>query len=242
MVELFKNDAVENVKKSALIRKEVKSYKPIVSDKDESKDELPDLDSAYETTWDPEALQKPEDKEVKEKSLEFEEGTFKIDSKWWKETTVGAHNWLGSSVYQIKVKINPTGDVMEYLEWPAQWEQLFITYDAFIREVCKAKGCSKEYAEEKYLLTVDEFRKKMSDKKEPGSNAYMDFYHNEIENTAAGYWDGNYNVCEVDTKYNPSYFWLAGGDRARLWNYTYSVMTDDRFTNGFGFSGRLLKN
>jgi hypothetical protein len=49
MVELLKKDAVEDVKKSASDAKEVKTYKPFTKATEEVKDELPDLDKAYES-------------------------------------------------------------------------------------------------------------------------------------------------------------------------------------------------
>ena len=71
-----------------------------------------------------EAVRKYEEKqretaEKKEKSLEFEEDTFKIDSTGWKETTQidKKDPILGKFVGKgPKIKVNSTGDVIEYLE------------------------------------------------------------------------------------------------------------------------------
>jgi len=60
-----------------------------------------------------------ESKEVAKKSLEFESDTFKIDSTDWKEVTKADKNnsllakFVGK---EPKVKVNATGDVVEYLE------------------------------------------------------------------------------------------------------------------------------
>ncbi len=53
MVELIKDAALEDVKKSASDKKEVKTYKPFKKITDEVKDELPDLDKAYQSSWKP---------------------------------------------------------------------------------------------------------------------------------------------------------------------------------------------
>ena len=66
-------------------------------------------------------------------------------------------DYTSSSYSSVRVKVNPTWDVIEYLEWPVKWEQLFANYNAVIREVMQAKNCSKEDVENKYLLTINEF-------------------------------------------------------------------------------------
>jgi len=57
---------------------------------------------------------------------------------------------------------------------------LFITYDAFIREVMKAKNCTQEEVESKYLMTVDEFKSKMEDKPN-NSEEYKKFFNQEVK-------------------------------------------------------------
>ena len=181
--------------------------------------------------------QKAKEKKEKKEKLLFEEDTFKIDSKWWKEATDKDDPITGKFVDKwIRVKANPTWDVVEYLKGDAKWEQIFITYDAFIREVCKAKNCSKEEVEKKYLMTIDELEEKMKDKPD-GSEEYKKFFNQEIKDHLAGYWDPH------DRKFysigGRSDVWLVGGGNATfiqsLWHWDYN-------DSGYGFSGRLLKN
>lgn len=172
-----------------------------------------------------------ESKETFTKSLEFEEDTFKIDSTWWKETKKDAYNWK-----PIKVKENATGDVVEYLEWPAKWEQIFITYAAFIREVCKAKNCSKEEAKKKYLMTIVELKEKMKDKPD-GSEEYKKFFNKEVKDHFAGYW--NPSGKRFSNVGGWSSVWLADGDAA---GFGQDGWVWGLINRRCGFSGRLLKN
>ena len=187
------------------------------------------LDALNKKIWDKE--EKKESKETVTKSLEFEENTFKIDSTWWEETTIDTYNGK-----PIKVKENTTWDVVEYLEWPAKWEQIFITYDAFIREVMKAKNCSKEEVEKKYLMTIDELKEKMKDKPD-GYDEYKKFFNKEVKGHLAGYWRPN------DEKFSGIgdrfIVWLAGGDSAYVFRNGWTRKDNER---DYGFSGRLLKN
>ena len=184
--------------------------------------------------------EKKEAKEKVEKSLEFEKETFKIDSADWREATKEEaeqnrllNKFVGKSP---KVKVNATGDVVEYIEWEAKWEQLFITYDVFLREVCKAKKCSPEEAEAKYLMTLEEINHKMADKLSD-SESYKKFFNEEINHHIAGSWhkftEEFYGISER------SHVWLAGGNTANF-NYTEWNQTNDN--RNCGFSGRLLKN
>lgn len=188
-----------------------------------------------------------ESKEKQEKSLEFEKDTFKISSEWWEEVTKESakknpalKKFLDKG---IKVKANATWDVVEYMEdkvnWALtckKWEQIFITYDAFIREVCKAKNCSKEVAESKYMMTIEELKKKMEDKPD-NSEEYKKFFNEEVNGLLAGYWTP-YGKIFYDVA-GRSRIWLVGGDDANFNQDEWSYSSSDR---DFGFSGRLLKN
>lgn len=187
------------------------------------------LDALNKKIWDKE--EKKESKETVTKSLEFEENTFKIDSTWWEETTIDTYNGK-----PIKVKENTTWDVVEYLEWPAKWEQIFITYDAFIREVMKAKNCSKEEVEKKYLMTVDELHEKMKDKTS-SSDEYKIFFNKKFNVHLAGYWNPDYEIF-YDV-WERSNVWLVGGANVNFNRYGWNRNDDYR---DYGFSGRLLKN
>ena len=69
----------------------------------------------------------------------LEKENFKIDSTNWKVEIMSW--WLPFIKNQIKVKINPEGDIIEYISWIPEdmiWEQLF-SFDAAIRETKKIK-------------------------------------------------------------------------------------------------------
>jgi len=188
------------------------------------------------------ADEKSSSKEAKEtfvKSLEFESDTFKIDGTGWKEVTDADKDdpilakFVGK---EPKVKVNATGDVVEYLDWPAKGEQIFITYDAFIREVMKAKNCTQEEVESKYLMTPAEFRKKMEDKSD-NSEEYTSFFNKEVKWHLAGLWNPS---DEIFTNIGDhSRIWLAGNLNASFDEDGWGRSNNFR---SHGFSGRLLKN
>lgn len=179
-----------------------------------------------------ESEKKQEGKESKEtatKSLEFEKDTFKIDSTWWEqEKRVIFNRW------EEDVKVNPEWDVIEH-----EGEQIFLTYDAVIREVMKSKNCSKEEVEKKYLMNFDEFLEKMEDKPS-GSEEYMKFFNEECkDHLAGGYWstsDGRKWIMNHRETFN---MWLTRGCDATFaygkWYAHYNWKKD-------GHSVRLLKN
>jgi len=219
-------------------KKDVKKQEEIITEQKklfEYKDaELIAMSEAYG-----EKIEKKESKETLTKSLEFEEYTFKISSKGWKEVTNKDKNdsILGKFVWKKpKVKANATWDVVEYLDGDAKWEQIFITYDAFIREVCKAKNCSQEVVESRYMMTIDEFQEKMKDKPD-NSPEYKKFFNEEVKGPLAGFWNPDYKkFYDVGVL---SHVWLVGGNNA-VFNQSKSDW--DNFYSDFGFSGRLLKN
>ncbi len=64
-----------------------------------------------------------ETKEKTEKFPELDKENFRIDSSWWKEENWCIHwNEEGKSV---RVKVHPSRQAFEYLEWNYKWEQLF---------------------------------------------------------------------------------------------------------------------
>lgn len=187
-----------------------------------------------------------ESKEVAKKSLEFEENTFKIDSTGWTVATElnSKQNPILHSFINPRriVKVNWTGDVLEFLDWPAKWEQLFISYDAFIREVMKAKNCTQEEIETKYLMTTDEFQEKMANKPD-NSEEYTSFFNKEIspvlpwyKNPANGRFNG-VGECQI---IRLSHGWVGSflGTRA----YASYPRELESIEDLGGFSGRLLKN
>ena len=54
------------------------------------------------------------------KEIFLEEWNLRIDSEWWETIEI---NW-------VKVKINESLDVIELIEWPLAWEQLFTWWAA----------------------------------------------------------------------------------------------------------------
>ena len=203
------------------------------------------LDALNKQMWTKKDMK--ETKEIFTKSLEFEKETFRISSEWWEEVTketAKKNSALKKFLDKwIRVKANITWDVVEYMEDKIngnlkckKWEQIFITYDAFISEVKKAKNCTQEEAEKKYLMTIDELQEKMKDKPS-GSEAYKKFFNEEVNGSLAGYWDPtNKPFSYIGVR---SHVWLVGGNTAyfsqHIWNWNYH----NRY---FGFSGRLLKN
>lgn len=183
-----------------------------------------------------------ESKEMWTKSLEFEEDTFKIDSNEWIEVTEeNAKDYPKIKQFidaWIKVKTNATWDVVEYIEWSEKWEQIFLTYDVFIREVMKVKNCSKEEVENKYLMTIEEFKEKMKDKPR-NSEEYKKFFNEEIKGHLAGYWDPFIKKFVDVEEY--STIWLAGGKKVSF-NQDKWYTTSADHTLIYGYSGRLLKN
>lgn len=100
----------------------------------------------------------------------------------------------------------------------------------------KAKNCSKEDVEKKYLMTVDELKEKMKDKPD-GSDEYKKFFNKEVNDHLAGYW--NPSNKKFDDIGDRSDVWLTGGYNAHFFQHRW--LQDDR-DGDYGFSGRLLKN
>ena len=82
--------------------------------------------------------------------MHLEKQNLKIDSIGWKIKII---NWWQPYIKdKIKVKINPEGDIIEYISWLPEnmiWEQLF-SFDATIRETKKL---------EKELPSADDIKK-----------------------------------------------------------------------------------
>jgi hypothetical protein len=100
----------------------------------------------------------------------------------------------------------------------------------------KAKNCSKEEVEKKYLMTIDELKEKMKDKPS-NSEEYKKFFNKEVNGHLAGYWPPNNKT--FDRLGARSGVWLAGGDNADFDQNGWYRSNDSR---SYGFSGRLLKN
>lgn len=193
-----------------------------------------------------------ESKETLVKSLEFEDDTFKIDSTWRKEISIKDDSIFNMvppfslisrftdvfSDKNFKIKMNEKWDVIECLNWSKKWEQFFLTYEAFIRELTKTKNCNQEEAESKYLMTIDEFSQKMEDKPY-SSEEYKKFFNEQIKTHLVGCRDpSSKEFCDVDSH---SFIRLAGGNGAGF-NDSRWFYFDKDFYGSNGLSGRLLKN
>ena len=94
----------------------------------------------------------------------LEDENFKADTKW-------EEIWFGMMKYKelaekigfsrtdnlayYWVEVNPEMDIFRNIK---TWEQYFMTYDAFVREIAKVKWCTKQEAEDKYIPSGDQFR------------------------------------------------------------------------------------
>ncbi len=246
--EVREKQGTEDFKKHMEVRKaDYKKIRELVIERvgDSKKVKKEDIQDAVDFFYG--KSERQESKEIATKSLEFEKDTFKISNDGFEEVT--AKTAKNNPALQkfldkgIKVKANTAWDVVEYMEDKVNWdlvckkgEQIFITYDAFIREVCKAKNCSKEVAESKYLMTIEEFQEKMKDKPD-NSEEYKKFFNEEVNGRLAGYWDpDNKEFCDVSGR---SGIWLVGGDSAGFDQDEWDCSDSGR---DYGFSGRLLKN
>lgn len=92
--------------------------------------------------------------EDREKSSEFAPNLFRISTKGWEPT-----EFTLRGQWPVSVLINDERDVIEF-----QWQQIFLTFEALLREVAKEKNCTPEVAEVKYLIPRPEFDKLMIQK------------------------------------------------------------------------------
>jgi len=113
----------------------------------------------------------------------------------------------------------------------------------------KAKNCSKEEVEKKYLMTIDEFLEKMEDKP-PYSEEYKIFFNKEIKNHLWGVLKDTCddNFCEsggialtLMDKWKCLYMWLDANHYVRFDEDTRRISKIDDDLD-WGFSGLLLNN
>lgn len=172
---------------------------------------------------------KKEDKEVT--IPQFEEETFRIASDWRKEENIRLYDG-----WEIRVKINKKWEVMEYLDDPFKGEQIFITYDVFVKYACTQKNCTRKQLEEKYLPTEEKLTLLLGPQKTK-SEKYLKVYNNLIKDTQrTGYFIprgeklGKVSKCALvriadgnDVEMGPEWWKLTKGGKH------------------YGFSGRLLR-
>ncbi|MEI7478609.1 MAG: hypothetical protein WCJ81_09370 [bacterium] len=94
----------------------------------------------------------------------------------------------------------------------------------------------QEEVEKKYMMTIDEFKKKMEDKPD-NSEEYKKFFNEEVNGHLAGYWHPyGKEFYYVGVR---SDVWLVGGNTAYFYRNGWGY---NNYGRNFGFSGRLLKN
>lgn len=151
---------------------------------------------------------------------------FKIDSGAWK---IHDKQWMvaGKSV-QIKVKINPEGDVREYVSDVASTfiGQQFFTYTAALRETEKA-GVSLPEDQQAFHQAIGTM---------PGDND-LQKYKNYLTKTnvqLAGCYSSGLDVFDDIGVW--SYYWLADWNRVNLNTTTWGVALRDEM---MGYSVRI---
>lgn len=100
----------------------------------------------------------------------------------------------------------------------------------------KTKNCVQQEVEQKYLMTVDEFEKKMKDKPN-GSKEYKKFLSQEIGVHRPGMWIVYDN--DLSDVSDVLYIWLVGGNIAYFRDDGCGII---RGCSDCMVSGRLLKN
>ena len=190
----------------------------------ETKTELTEVLSTND--WLPETDQDTEEDEItseeknNEKPLALETKAFRIDTTWWKKER---RRYKPSSDHRIEMKVNPEKDVFEYWD-----KQSFLTYEALIREISKAKwGISKKEIERRYLPTQEKLAFWIGNpqKNNPQWHGryYSNFYRYNCEHQIRGIWSPgcwHFPMQEGSVSY---YLWLAGGKYAYLSDEWWSV-------------------
>lgn len=169
-----------------------------------------------------------------------EKETFKVNSIGWKEITRKDEYWNN-----IKIKKSPKGDIFEYLDWSAKGKQIFRNYKLFLKYVAKNLKCTPEKVKSTYLMTSEQFEKRMQTIEE-SEGGYKAFFNKEIDWCLTGYY--------VDDEYTTEKFYgiessldicLSDGyyvrfDKNTWYLYENNNKDDEEFIDSF--SGRLLKD
>ncbi len=170
-------------------------------------------------------------KEDKETSIpQFKEETFRIASDWWKEENIRLYDG-----WTMRVKINKKWEVMEYLDDPFKGEQIFITYDVFVKYACTQKKCTRKELEEKYLPTEEKLTLLLWPQKTK-SEEYTAAYNKIINDTqCTGYFIPRGEKLGKVGK--SAIFWIAGGNDIEMGPEGWKLTKGGQ---NYGFSGRLF--
>ena len=143
--------------------------------------------------------------------MELEEHNFRIDSEWWEEKV---YKW-------IEYKVNPGWDIIEFLDWKYESEQLF-TYEAMLRETKKAG---------KRVPTYEEFREIVKNGTDIPNLTLTGFISND---DFSFYYLGGY-----------AYFWSYSSRNTSypgVFLNSSNVLHFSSWENNYGFSVRCLKD
>ncbi len=175
------------------------------------------------------------DTPIIKKRPELEGNTLCISNKWRDDISIHAYKkWEF-----IPVKVNATGDVIEYADGPAEKEQLFIGYQNFLREACRYKHCTAKELEEKYLPTEEKLTLIAWPQKQEGvppSEKYQKFFEEYIKpRKKAGYFIPHGE--KIGRIWERLYAWMAGGKNVDFTEAWWEVTEGG---DEYGFSGLLF--
>lgn len=115
MWEVLENkDVLENITTST--KKEVPSYTPYISTQEEAKDDLPDLDAAYEENDEQEINEKWGDKIIKKIKDDFINKTNKYIF-WWEKLPVKSEDLIQYPKPNLDVNLNNLVKVKQFPDW-----------------------------------------------------------------------------------------------------------------------------
>ncbi len=175
--------------------------------------------------------------EEDEKQRKLRTESFRIDSVWW---TVENRRYRKVSDQRTNMKVNPEKDVFEY--WN---KQSFLTYEALIREISKAKGgISKKEIEKKYLPTSEQLAFRIGDPRQSNSKGhgryYSNFYQYNCKHQIRGIWspgEWHFPMQEWSVGY---YLWLVWGKYAYLSDEWWSVRWGGKYPLDLVWASALL--
>lgn len=174
----------------------------------------------------------PQESQEKKTIPQFVEHTFRVASIWTWRTETAIRLYDG---WTMRVKIDKKWEVMEYLDDPFKGEQIFITYDVFVKHACAQKKCTRKELEEKYLPTEEKLTLVLWPQKTK-SEEYTAAY-NKITNDAqrTGYFIPRGEKLGKVGK--SAIFWIAGGNDIEMGPEGWKLTKGGK---NYGFSGRLF--
>lgn len=175
-----------------------------------------------------------------EKIPEFEEHTLHVESSWPERQLIEINPYeKGGEKIKVKAKVNQEGDVevIEYIDWPEIGEQIFITYESFVKYACAYKWCSQEILEQRYLPTEEKLKMLAGN---PGkeSEHYQNFHNTHIKwKKLPGYYIPR--GTKIGRKGSYLMVWLAGGKKDAT--FKEEMRESEWDSRSYGFSGWLFK-